>query len=274
MLRKSNNGGLLACDIMPVHSGIAVGAAIMKRVLLTSVSALALVSAQSGFAADLGARMPVKAPPPVRVFSWTGCYIGGHVGWGWGRTRFADTPNGDLVAFFTGSQSLSVDTDGFIGGGQIGCDYQFAPNWVIGLEGQFSGADINGSTDVSAFGFNTTFHSKTDWLASVTGRLGYAWDPHWLLYVKGGAAWAHDKYDIGTYLGTWSTSTTRDGWTVGGGLEWAFADNWSAKLEYQYYDFGDKDLTFINPGFTSQVETIKDQIHTVKIGLNYHFNLH
>ena len=72
----------------------------MKRLLLTTVSALALISARPGLAADLPTRMPVKAAPaPARVFSWTGCYVGGHVGWGWGRKTFADTPNGDLVEF-------------------------------------------------------------------------------------------------------------------------------------------------------------------------------
>ena len=77
-------------------------------------------------------------------------------------------------------------------------------------------------------------------MASATARLGYTWDPRWLVYAKGGAAWAHDKYDVATYLGTWAASETRSGWTVGGGLEWAFADNWSAKLEYQFYDFGNQ----------------------------------
>ena len=112
----------------------------MKRLLLTTVSALALISARPGLAADLPTRMPVKAAPaPVRVFSWTGCYLGGHVGWGWGRKTFADTLNGDLVDFFTGGvqSSLDVDTNGFLGGGQIGCDYQFATNWVVGVRGQF-----------------------------------------------------------------------------------------------------------------------------------------
>jgi outer membrane immunogenic protein len=246
----------------------------MKRLLLTTVSALALISARPGLAADLGTRMPVKAPvaAPLPAFSWTGCYLGGHVGWGWGRKTFADTPNSDLVGFFTGGaqQSQDVDTDGFLGGGQVGCDYQFTSNWVIGVEGNFSWADISGSATVPFDLGDTSFDAKTDWLASVTGRLGYAWD-RWLLYAKGGPAWAHDKYNINTYLGTWAASETRSGWTVGGGLEWAFANNWSAKLEYQYYDFGSRDLNFFNPGFSSEVENVKQQIQTVKLGLNFRF---
>jgi outer membrane immunogenic protein len=147
----------------------------------------------------------------------------------------------------------------------------------MGIEGAGSWTDITGTShgldNIDAE--PTSTHAKTDWLASVTGRLGYAWD-RWMLYAKGGAAWAHDKYSIATYANTWTASETRTGWTVGGGLEWAFAGNWSAKLEYDYYDFGRKDLTFnvIGPGiFTnSSVESIKQQIHTVKLGINWHFN--
>ena len=159
--------------------------------------------------------------------------------------RYAERRLGGLLDWGVQS-SLDVDTDGFLGGGQIGCDYQFATNWVIGVEGNFSWANISGSSSPPAFIGTETFDAKTDWLASVTGRLGYAWD-RWLLYAKGGAAWAHDKYNITTYLGTWATSETRSGWTVGGGLEWAFANNWSAKLEYQFYDFGNRDLTLRQP---------------------------
>jgi outer membrane immunogenic protein len=250
----------------------------MKRLLLTTVSALALISARPSLAADLGTRLPVKAPPAmVRAFSWTGCYLGGHVGWGWGQKTFADTPNGDLVDFFIPGPQTSMDftTNGFLGGGQIGCDYQFATNWVVGVEGNFSWADISGSNTVPGGILNNTpltvtADAKTDWLASVTGRLGYAWD-HWLLYAKGGAAWAHDKYNFTSYLGTWAASQTRSGWTVGGGLEWAFTDNWSTKLEYQFYDFGNRDVSFIN-GSHSDVENVKQQIQTVKLGLNYRFS--
>jgi outer membrane immunogenic protein len=249
----------------------------MKRLLLTTVSALALISARPGLAADLDTRMPVKAPPAtVRAFSWTGCYLGGHVGWGWGQKTFADTSDGGLLSSFSPQSSADVDTNGFLGGGQIGCDYQFATNWVIGGEGNFSWADISGSSTFPGFSVGSTAttvtaDAKTDWLASVTGRVGYAWD-HWLLYAKGGAAWAHDKYNIETYLGTWAASETRSGWTVGGGLEWAFADNWSAKLEYQFYDFGNRDVTFVNPARFDAVENVKQQIQTVKLGLNYRFS--
>jgi outer membrane immunogenic protein len=263
----------------------------MKRLLLTTVSALALVSARPALAADLG-RMPVKAAPPapVRVFSWTGCYLGGHAGWGWGRTELNDPstvfPDAGLATAFANAPSVKIDTDGFLGGGQLGCDYQFAGNWVAGVEGQFSWADIDGNTIGIASAVvivppalrSSTFHSRTDWLASVTGRLGYA-RGRWLVYAKAGGAWAHNKYDVvTTYSGTWAASETRSGWTVGGGLEWAFADNWSAKLEYQFYDFGSRDVNFFSPNpapfgpnFGNRIEDVDQHIHTVKLGINYRF---
>ena len=123
----------------------------------------------------------------------------------------------------------------------------------------------------------TTFHAKTDWLASVTARLGYAWDPRWLRLRQRRSRPGPTTSTPWDYLGTWAASETRSGWTVGGGLEWAFADNWSAKLEYQFYDFGTKDLAFFSSDFaggpTTVVESVKQQIHTVKLGLNYRFAL-
>jgi outer membrane immunogenic protein len=105
---------------------------------------------------------------------------------------------------------------------------------------------------------------------SATGRLGYAAD-HWLLYAKGGPAWAHDKYSASQYNGAlnYTASETRSGWTLGGGLEWAFANDWSAKLEYAYYDFGSRTVGFVGSG--NNGELIDQRIHAVKVGINYHF---
>ncbi|HLH98622.1 MAG TPA: outer membrane protein [Xanthobacteraceae bacterium] len=248
----------------------------MKRLLLATVSALALASVQPGRAADL--RMPLKAPPMIKAFSWTGCYVGGHGGWGWGQKTFSDTSTvfgDDLIAFFTDASSKSFDVSGGVLGAQIGCDYQFAPGWVVGVEGNSSWTDINGKFDCTSptcFG-PVHLDSDTDWMASVTARLGYAWTDRWLLYVKGGAGWVRDEYEINTYLGNWSAAETRTGWTIGGGLEWAFADNWSAKLEYQYYDFGNRDLTFTLPDGTSpEIEKVRQQISTVTAGINFRFH--
>jgi outer membrane immunogenic protein len=226
----------------------------------------------------------------VPIFTWTGCYIGGQIGGGWGRKDFSDIDPPPLVSFFigdgSGPKSLRVDTSGFLGGGQVGCDYQFAPNWVVGVEADFSGADIKGNV-VDPFFPNKTLHARTDFLATATGRLGWAWD-RLLIYIKGGAAWAHDKYDAFEPFATtvqceapapctYNASETRTGWTVGIGLEWAFWNNWSAVLEYDLYGFGNRDLFFTctnGAGFCGLrgPVTVKQDINAVKFGINYRFN--
>jgi outer membrane immunogenic protein len=112
------------------------------------------------------------------------------------------------------------DTSGVIGGGQVGCNYQFAPNWVIGIEGDGSAADIKGDATATILGITGTAHVRTDWIASVTGRVGWAAD-RWLVYAKGGAAWAGDNYsaDVPVFVEHIGASETRAGWTVGGGVE-------------------------------------------------------
>ncbi len=179
----------------------------MKR-LASIVAVLAALTVPTS-AADIPARVYTKAPVmAVPAFNWTGFYIGGHLGGAW-----TDFGNNDAV---------------FMGGGQIGVDFQFAPNWVFGIEGQYSVVD-------NSFALGD--------LASATLRLGYNWGPT-LLYAKGGYGYA-DGRNFGS----------RDGYTIGGGLEYLFAPNWSGKIEYQFFDFD------------NNVEA-----HTIKVGLNYRFN--
>ena len=176
-------------------------------------------------AADLGRPPVYRAPPPVALpFSWNGCYIGGNIGGGWG----SETASAPTLA---PGISVTGDTSGVIGGGQVGCNYQFAPNWLIGIEGDGFAADIKGDTTATILGITGTAHVQTDWIASVTGRLGWAVD-RWLIYAKGGAAWAGDKYsaDVPIFVEHIEANETRAGWTVGGGVEWAFSQNWSAKV--------------------------------------------
>jgi outer membrane immunogenic protein len=250
----------------------------MRKFLLATTCAIG-VGATPGFAADLPARMPVKAPvaAPIPYFTWTGCYLGGHVGGGWGRKDFADdffTP----ASILADASSPTAATSGWLAGGQVGCDYQFAKNWVVGVEGSGSWANIKGSSD-PFFAGKAVFNAKTRWMATATGRLGYAFD-HWLIYAKGGAAWAGDKYEV---VGTFETvpfnyagSETRTGWTIGAGVEWALWQNWSAKLEYAYYDFGTRSLGLIDPGSVGALSgpdpsSVKQRIQTVTFGINYHF---
>ena len=107
-----------------------------------------------------------------------------------------------------------------------------------------------------------------NWVSTLTGRAGLAFD-RWLVYGKGGVAWAHEKYDTNfyTFPGTASLSETRIGWTVGAGVEYAFAPNWSTKLEYNYMDFGTRNVSFA-PFRTTEID---QQIHAVKLGINYKF---
>ena len=211
----------------------------MKKYLLATAAFALLSGVTSASAADLAARPYTKAPAmvPAAIYNWTGFYIGGHVG-----GAFRGNSNNVLSA---------GGNDGrFMGGGQIGFDTQFAPNWVFGIEANYSFIDTNSAIANRGLG-------------SVTGRLGYTWGPS-LLYVKGGYAWADSRFTNG-----FAGDGGRDGYTVGGGLEYLFSQNWSGKIEYQYYDFGT--MNAIAPGLPAAVGFRNDE-HTVKAGLNYRFN--
>jgi outer membrane immunogenic protein len=249
----------------------------MKRLglgLLTSVLAAAAFSPLAQ-AADL----PVPAgPPPVSyyrpaLYDWTGIYIGGNIGAAFMRdsaSQWSGAPGG--VAFpIVGS--FSNDPVGALGGGQIGANWEFAP-WVVGIEAMWSGAVSMSSTTMvsTAVGVNNvTLTDNLFWLASVTGRVGYAHDDL-LFYVKGGGAWESVKYleNLGFFGATGLQQTitdTRTGFTVGAGIEYGLTENFSAKLEYDYYDFGTKNYNFnlVTP------LSISSQVHQVLAGINYRF---
>jgi outer membrane immunogenic protein len=241
----------------------------MKKLLLAGAAAVALAAASPVNAADL--RMPVKAPPamaPAPYFSWSGCYVGAHVGYGWGNK---DTTGLGSSLFFTNFLTGNIKTRGEIFGGQLGCNYALANSFVIGIEGSASGANIIGFGQDLEGNF---MHAQTDFLASVTGKLGWSgWNPAVLLYVKGGAAWAHDRYQLSYFGGT----QDRTGWTVGVGVEWAlsFWPNWSAFVEYDHYDFGTKraEVFCADCSVSSSFVDINQRIDTVRLGLNYRFNV-
>ena len=228
----------------------------MKRILLGTVAMVAF--AAPAFAADLPARTYTKAPaytPPEQVvYNWTGFYIGGHFG-----------------GAFPGNSSLESSDGRFLGGVQGGFDYQFAPNWVVGAEAEYSWL-AGGSGSGVTFPAGTVVTGNTDQLGSVTGRIGYTWGPA-LLYAKGGYAW-RDNPNIGaSFAGTPVDFTTdgnhRDGYTVGAGLEYMFAPNWSAKIEYQYYNFGN--TTFTSGPAEIVGSRFRNDEQTVKAGINYRF---
>jgi outer membrane immunogenic protein len=241
----------------------------MRKFLLGTAALIALVT--PAISADM--RPPVyKAPPPVvPVWSWSGCYLGGHAGGLWAEQKdwIVRTPGG---AFF--GQSLGGhDADGWVGGAQAGCNYQFAGGFVIGIQGDYAWADAEGSHD-SAREFGVAYHSKVKSLATVTGRIGYAWD-RFLGYVRGGGAWERDDYwATTTLLGTaYTARETRPGWTIGVGGEYAFTNVLSGFVEYNYYDFGTRQIAFtpqvagLGPAFVD----IKETKSVVRAGLNVRF---
>lgn len=231
-------------------------------------------------AADLLARPYTKAPPlqPVPV-TWSGCYLGGNIGAGWDRFSAGEVGFAGVPTPFVDYGSNTGSS--FIGGGQIGCDYQFASNWVIGIQGKTEFGNINSSNPVAAFpGVTAVFKLKnTD---TLTGRLGYTLAPTALAYVKGGAAWSNSYAAASTAFGLGETANfSMTGYTVGGGLEWMFAPGWSVFGEYNYLDFGTKNVNFpstgLVPGFgpagaLADTNAIKLTAQEVIVGVNYKFN--
>ena len=257
----------------------------MKATLLGGAAASLLTV--SAFAADLG--IPLAQPQVViPPFTWTSCYAGVQAGGGWGKKNLTDTvgilSNPAIVP--GGFSSANLDVSGYMLGGQVGCDYQFAPTWVVGIEGAALGGNIskttNFATTVSVPGDDTaSFRSTTDFLASITGRIGYAFD-RWLVYGKGGVAFVGDRYHVEDVDGNFFFDATenRIGWTAGAGVEWAFTPEWSVKLEYDYYGFGTKSLSFIDtailggpapgpPPFIAPAN-INQNIQVVSLGVNFH----
>ncbi len=229
----------------------------MKKFLLSTVALCAI--AAPALAADLPARVykaPPMAPAQPVLYAWTGFYIGGHIG-----GAFRNNNNG----FNNGFGGFGNNDARFIGGGQIGADYQFSGNFVVGIEGNYSYVDNNNN---NAFLFpGGSFNHNLRGLASFTGRLGYTWGAG-LIYFKGGYAYA-DTRNNG--FGPFAFNNSRDGYTLGGGLEYMFAQNWSAKVEYQYYQFDNNRLLVGAP--LVLVGNFRDEEHTIKVGLNYRFNL-
>jgi outer membrane immunogenic protein len=237
----------------------------MKKFLVAGFAAFAF-SAAPVLAADMPQPAPVYKAAPAPMFSWTGCYLGANVGGGWGN----DGAWRDTVGVSHGGD----DFGGVIGGGQVGCDYQNGP-WVVGLAGMFDWSDLKGSA-VDPFNAAFTAHTKVTMLDTATVRLGYAVD-RTLWYVDGGAAWSRTDRSftpssaIACAPATCVTSgTTASGWTIGVGVEQMIAPNWSWKLEYNYAGFGSATS---NPavGGVNSPYTVKQNINTVLVGLNYRF---
>ena len=225
---------------------------------------------QAATAADLPRKAPPAPPPPPP--SWTGCYVGVNVGAARGRFEL-DAAGGDFHRSNTG----------FAGGGQLGCDYQFAGSGlVLGFRNMFDGTTNHRDRTFSfvtptGTGVATT-EFRNRWFDALTGRVGYSWGPG-LLYFQGGGVWSRIERDITVVVPglvvAGSTSDTKTGWTVGGGAEYRFAPHWSVFLEGNYYDFGSRDRVIFTPAATACVGGClfsgKTTAVSVLAGVNYRF---
>jgi outer membrane immunogenic protein len=252
----------------------------MRKLLLAHAAALALTMAGPAAAADMP--LAAAAAPFAERFSWTSCYLGAHLGGGFAHKDLTDpvqlVQDSFLGAGSTiGATTASPSPSGAVIGGQIGCDYQFASAWVVGIQGTASGSTMKGSTIVGLpLGNPDTalVKANTDFLPSLTARVGYAFD-NVLLYARGGVALAGDKYDVtGSFAGTpfgFEGLDLRLGWTAGGGVEWAFSRHWSANVEYDYYQFGHGGVLMSDPINTfAGIVAVRQTVQVVKVGLNFH----
>jgi outer membrane immunogenic protein len=266
----------------------------MKRIFKASLAAAAIMA---GLGTASAADLPIYTKAPPLLYSWTGFYLGGNVGYSWGKSdttvSFLDA-SGAAIA----SDSHSFDLNGVIGGGQIGYNWQTG-KWVWGLETDIQASGQKGSstftcpTGICKLGsaVTETLDQKLDWFGTLRGRLGFTVTPTVLLYATGGLAYGDVKTD-GTISDptTFSSSTIKTGWTAGAGIEGRIAGNWTAKLEYLYMDLGNVSgglvgtpIVLPNPcvvrvcaannlstTFSSTGSGITDNI--VRVGVNYRFN--
>lgn len=248
----------------------------MKRYLITAISAVTVLAAQQAVAADLPVKAyPVKAPMMEPLYNWTGFYVGGVAGYGWGSndwTRLDGSGGGEGSANGT---VRSFDTSGGLVGGQLG--YNFQMNQLVfgveggmvwsGIKGGFSGTNANGPA---------SWNTDGNWIGTLAGRIGFAAN-NVLFYGKGGVAWTNEDYNHPATSGRgapldYTGSDTRTGWLVGAGIEYGFSPNWTAKLEYNYMDFGSKNITLNDPTGRWVTFGMKDTVNIIEVGVNYRFN--
>jgi len=241
-----------------------------RKILLSGVCVAAVAASigASASAADLSPRPVYKAPPMAAApqFSWTGCYVGGNAGYGMASRTWNATATTPVTAY----ASQHTSGGGFVGGGQLGCDYQ-SGNWVVGIEGMFDGSAINYSTSLNGILPGASLTDKVTSFETVTGRIGWAVDRS-LFYAKAGGAWDQTSGAINGPPGysSESHSANNGGWVAGGGWEYAFTPQWSGKIEYDYMGFGNRTVGY--PLTTAGTVAFTHQnLQTILAGLNYRF---
>jgi outer membrane immunogenic protein len=238
------------------------------RLRTCAVAALMAVAPAAAFAADIAVVRRPPPPPPAPApmpyyYNWTGFYIGGNVGGAWESTTIDDP-------FF--GANFSNNRSGFIGGGQVGYNWQLSPNFVFGIEGTFDGTDIRSDeTAMSLSGDLLASSAKVDWIATVAARFGLAVN-NWLFYGKAGGGWVRDTVtltDLSNGLSI-SQSDSKGGWLAGAGIEYGISPQWTVRIEYDHLGLNsqtNQGLTF-NPFDTVSVSRHFDM---VTAGLNYRF---
>jgi outer membrane immunogenic protein len=251
----------------------------MRQIITVLFGVVALSVA--GVPGSLAADMPTKArvAAPVMGPSWTACYIGGNGGGGWAReSRTWTSVNGTPLnpAFPLGSPTAS----GLAVGGQIGCDYQFNSNWVVGVRGMWDWSSLKGSSFIplpNIGNFRDQFsNTKVESFGTVVGRVGYLVSPTVMLYGLGGVAWSKNHYTVTTASAggdgvLFSGDQARIGYDVGAGVSWMFAPNWALWVEYDHMGFGTKTASLTGAlglaGFTVDVD-VKQNIDKVLLGVD------
>jgi outer membrane immunogenic protein len=233
----------------------------------------------SAFAADLppAPRAPaVYLPPVVPVYNWSGVYLGINGGYGFGSSKWTDPQNPSSLTSGGSTSSGSFNTNGGLVGGTLGVNFQTG-GFVFGVEGDWDWQGLQGTSNspfcnVLASG-TPSCETKSDWIATIRGRAGYAAD-RVLFYATGGGA----AGNVQTGLNTLSLqSNTEYGWTAGAGIEWAFADNWTAKVEYLFVDLGNTTCnTSANCGFDAPATASNNSVtfteSIIRAGVNFKFN--
>jgi opacity protein-like surface antigen len=233
-----------------------------KSALLSALAVL-LAASSSAFASDIGSPTPASVFAPAPIINWSGFYIGGNIGGAFARGSVSDS------LFQLGD---TMSQAGFLGGAQAGFNYQFG-SFVVGVEWDFDGTSLNatGPTLVTMIGTSWQGSANTDWVSTVAARVGMTTGALFV-YGKVGGGWAEDSARATnlTTGGSLSASNTTDGWLGGIGIEWAFAPNWSTKLEFYY--IGLQSWTLSGPTFAADSFTVVRNIEMLKAGINYRFN--
>jgi outer membrane immunogenic protein len=242
---------------------------------LIGIAAMAATIGTSALAADI----PLKAPPLFAppAYSWTGCYVGGNTGGAWSDLNTIETLHGVST---TPNPLGAVTTSGWAYGGQIGCDYQFNSNWVVGIRGMWDGANLTANNVWPTIPSDTGDY-RVDSFATAVGTVGFLLTPTLQLYALGGGAWVHDSTNwnnIGPFgIGEFATGDhTAVGYDVGVGVSWLFAQNWNAWIEYDHMGFGTKNFSLIGVGDEAGAvygASASQSLDKVLVGIDYRLTL-